>query len=172
MSVEKAAKLHQGPPPAVMEELRERLSDHEIQGLETLFTLRTTARQVDNAFSEWMADTVGSVARYQILMALLATKGNGISHTDIGAAMGVTRPTVSGLMAGLERDGFVKSYVDRDDRRKLIARLTSKGEAVINKAFEANLVRFRSVFASLSTAELTGLMELLHRVRKSLPPAG
>ena len=172
MSVEKAAPLHKGPPPAVMEQLRRRLSDHEVQGLEMLLALRTTARQVDNAFSEWMADTVGSVARYQILMALLASKGNGISHTAIGAAMGVTRPTVSGLMAGLERDGFVKSYVDRDDRRKLIARLTSKGEAAIKKAFEANLVRLHSVFASFSTAELTGLMELLHHLRKSLPSAG
>ena len=141
MSVEKAAKLHQRNYSGHGGAARAPFSDHEAQGLETLFTLRTTARQVDNAFSEWMADTVGSVARYQILMALLATKGNGISHTDIGAAMGVTRPTVSGLMAGLERDGFVKSYVDRDDRRKLIARLTSKGEAVINKAFEANSVQ-------------------------------
>lgn len=102
-------------------------------------------------------------------MALLAAKGNGISHKDIGAAMGVTRATVSGLMTGLERDGFVKSYVDRDDRRKQIARLTSKGETVINKTFEANLARFRSVFASLSSTELTNLMKLLHRVREVSP---
>jgi len=47
--------------------------------------------------------------------------------------------------------------------------LTSKGDAVINKAFEANLARFRSVFASLSPAELTNLMELLHRVREGFP---
>ncbi len=166
MGIQTAAKLTQGPPPAVMEEMRKRLSDREVRGLEAMFMLRATARQVENAFGEWMADTVGSVARYQILMALLATKGNGISNKDIGAAMGVTRATVSGLMAGLERDGFVKSYVDRDDRRKQIARLTSKGDAVINKAFEANLARFRSVFASLSPAELTSLMELLHRVRE------
>lgn len=56
------------------------------------------------------------------------------------------------LLAALEREGFVKSYVDRDDRRKLIARLTSRGEGLINKAFEVNLARFRAVFASLSPA--------------------
>jgi DNA-binding MarR family transcriptional regulator len=66
-------------------------------------------------------------------------------------------------MTALKREGFVKSYVDRDDRRQLIARLTSKGDAVIRKAFEANLARFRSVFASLSSAELTSLTVLLHR---------
>jgi DNA-binding MarR family transcriptional regulator len=31
--------------------------------------------------------------------------------------MGVTHATVSGLMAALEREGFVKSDVDPDDRR-------------------------------------------------------
>ena len=80
-----------------------------------------------------MAGSVGSVARYQILMALWASKGTGISQKDIVAAMGVTRPTVSGLMAALERDGLVKSTVDGQDRRKQIARLTAKGEAVIKK---------------------------------------
>jgi DNA-binding MarR family transcriptional regulator len=154
------------PPLAVMEEIRRRLSEREVHGLEALFALRATAQQVDNALNEWMAGTVGSVARYQILMALWATKGKGIPHTDIVAAMGVTRATVSGLMAALEREGFVKSYVDRDDRRKLIARLTSRGDAVIRKAFELTLTRFRAVFASLSSAELTSLMTLLHRVRE------
>jgi hypothetical protein len=48
---------------------------------------------VDNALNEWMAGTVGSPARFKILMALWATKGKGISHKDIVRAMGVTRAT-------------------------------------------------------------------------------
>jgi DNA-binding MarR family transcriptional regulator len=95
-----------------------------------MFALRTTAQQVDNALNEWMAGTVGSAARFKILMALWATKGKGIPHKDIVRAMGVTRATVSGLMAALESEGLVKSHMDREDRRKLIARLTSKGPGV------------------------------------------
>ncbi len=161
------AKRVQGPPPAVMEEIRKRLSAREVQGMEALFTLRATAQQADNVVSEWMAGTVGSVARYQILMALRATKGDGIPHKDIVEAMGVTRATVSGLMAALEREGFVKSTVDRDDRRKLIARLTPRGEAVIKKAFDVNIARFHKLFASLSSADLARLTALLDRVRES-----
>jgi len=166
-----APKLHVGPPPAVMEEIRRRLSERDVQGLQALFALRAAAQQADNALSEWMADTVGSFARYQILMALWATKGKGIPHKDIVAAMGVTRATVSGLMAALEREGFVKSSVDRDDRRKLIAKLTARGEAVITKAFEFNAARLHAMFASLSSAELTSLTALLHRVRESVTTA-
>ena len=151
-----------------MQEIHRRLSEHEAQGLGVLFALRATAQHVDNTISEWMTGTVGSAARYQILMALWATKGAGIPHKDIVAAMSVTRATVSGLMSALEREGFVKSTVDREDRRKLIARLTAKGEAAIKKAFEVNLARFRKLFASLSAAELASLMVLLDRVRESL----
>ena len=56
--------------------------------------------------------------------------------------------------------------MDQKDRRKLIARLTTKGRTVIETAFEANLARFRAVFASLSSDELTGLTALLHRLRQ------
>jgi DNA-binding MarR family transcriptional regulator len=160
------AKRGSGPPPAVLEEIRKHLSPREMQGVEALFALRATAQQADNAVGEWMAGTVGSVARYQILMALWATKGDGIPHKDIVEAMGVTRATVSGLMAALEREGFIKSTVDRDDRRKQVARLTAKGEAVIKKAFDVNLGRFRTLFASLSSADLTHLTDLLKRVRE------
>jgi DNA-binding MarR family transcriptional regulator len=172
MGIRQSATRPPGPPPAVMEEIRRRLSEWEVQGLEALFALRATAQQVDNALSEWMAGTVGSAARFHILMALWATKGKGIPHKDIVAAMGVTRATVSGLMAALEREGFVKSYVDPDDHRQLIARLTAKGEAVISKEFEVIRARLRAVFASLSSAELTRLTALLHRVREGFaaPP--
>jgi DNA-binding MarR family transcriptional regulator len=74
-----------------------------------------------------MTDTVGSFARYKILMALWITKGKAVPHKDIVAAMGVTRATVSGLMAALEREGFVKSYVHRDECRKIDRSIDRKG---------------------------------------------
>lgn len=171
MSVRKPVERPPGPPPAVMEKIRQHLSERELQGLRTVFTLRATAQHVDNTISEWMAGSVGSVARYQILMALWASKGKGISHKHIVAAMGVTRATVSGLMTALERDGLVESQVDGEDRRKLIARLTAKGEAVIKKQHALNLVKFRAVFTSLTSEELSSLTALLHRFRKAFAAA-
>ena len=152
-----------GPPTEVLQKIRQGLSNRDAQGLRAVFALRGTAQRVDNAIGEWMAGSVGSAARYQVLMALWASEGKGISHTEIVAAMGVTRATVSGLMAGLERDGLVKSCVDPVDRRKQIARLTQKGEAVIKKQHALNVVKFDVVFASFTLEELASLTELLHR---------
>jgi len=166
MTTRTSSRLLPTPPPAVMEELRRRLSGRGRQVLEAVFALRTTAQQLDNAITERLAGPAGTPARYQILMLLWAARGSGVPHTEIVAAMGVTRATVSGLMAALERQGFVRSSVDRDDRRKLLATLTAEGEAVIGKAFEANTSRLRAAFASLSSAELTTFMALLQRVRE------
>jgi DNA-binding MarR family transcriptional regulator len=154
------------PPPAILEALRSRFSGRELQALETVFALRAAAQQAENAITEWLADTVGSPARYKILMLLWAAGGRRVPHKDIVAAMEVTRATVCELMAALEREGLVSSAVDRDDRRQLLASLTSRGEAVISKAQEINKARLRRVFASLSSAELTQFTSLLQRVRE------
>ena len=84
--------------------------------------------------------------------------------------MGVTRATVSGLMAALERDGLVKSHSDEEDRRKLIVHLTAKGETTIKKAFGTSLDHFRAVFSSLSAAEPTQLTNLRRRIGAGFAP--
>jgi DNA-binding MarR family transcriptional regulator len=167
MATRTPPRLPPALPPAVMEAIRKRLSRREMQAVETVFALRTTAQQVDNAITEWFAGTAGSPARYQILMMLWAAGGNGVPHKDIVAATGVTRATVSGLMTALEREGLVRSSVDHDDRRQLLASLTSRGEAVISMAQEANTTRLRPVVASLSSADLATLTALLRRFREA-----
>ena len=162
----RSGKHGSGPPPGVMEEIRKRLSEREVRGMQALFALRACAQQMDNALNEWLADTAGSFARFQILMALRAAKSREIPYNHIVSALGVTRATVSGLITALERDGLVKSCPDEKDRRKLIVRLSAKGEALSRKAFDTSLDRFRAVFAFGSAAELTQLTALLHRLRE------
>lgn len=166
MTARTPPRLPPALPPTVMEAIRKRLLSREMQAVETVFALRATAQQVDNAINEWFAGTAGSPARFQILMMLWAAEGKGVPHKDIVAAMGVTRATVSGLMAALEREGLVRSSVDPDDRRQLLASLTAKGEAVISKAQETNTARLGTVIAALSSADLTTLTALLHRFRE------
>jgi DNA-binding MarR family transcriptional regulator len=50
--------------------------------------------------------SAGTPARFQILMLLWAARGRDVPHKEIVAALGVTRATVSGLMAALERDSL------------------------------------------------------------------
>ena len=166
MRAGKPGQLPTKPPSAVMAALRARLSGREQQAFGAVFVLRAAAQQMDNAVTAWMADTAATPARFQVLMLLWAARGRGVPHKEIVAALGVTRATVSGLMAALERDGLLTSAVASDDRRNLLAGLTAKGEVIVEKAIETNRARLRTAFAALSSQELTSLATLLERVRQ------
>ena len=168
VSAGKPNQLPPEPPSLVAGALFSRMSPREQQMLRTVFVVRSTARQMDNAVSEWMADSAASPARFQILALLWAAKKRGVPHKEIVAALGVTRATVSGLMAALERDGLVTSAECSDDRRSVLAGLTRKGEAVVEKAIEGNKVKLRTVFGGMSPDELTTLTTLLERVRQGV----
>ena len=163
-------RLPSEPPPTVMEALCKRFAGQDLPALDVVFALRMTAQQVDNTITEWMADTAGTPARFQILGLLWASGAGGVPHKEIVKALEVTRATVSGLMTSLERDGLVKSTVDRDDRRNLIATLTSRGRAIVEKAIDANATSLRAALAPLSATELKTLASLLQRLRQGFIP--
>ena len=163
-------RLPSEPPPTVMDALRKRFTGQELPALDVVFALRMTAQQVDNTITEWMADTAGTPARFQILVLLWASETSGVPHKEIVKALEVTRATVSGLMTSLERDGLVKSTVDRDDRRNLVATLTSRGRAIVEKAIDSNTAPLHAALASLSANELKTLKSLLQRLRQGFTP--
>jgi DNA-binding MarR family transcriptional regulator len=163
-------RLPPEPPPTVMEALRKRFTGHDLPAIDVIFALRMTAQQMDNAITEWMAGTAGTPARFQILVLLWASETSGVPHKEIVKALEVTRATVSGLMTSLERDGLVRSTVDHDDRRNLIATLTSRGRAIVEKAIDANATSLRAALAPLSATELRTLASLLLRLRQGFIP--
>jgi DNA-binding MarR family transcriptional regulator len=154
------------PPLHVQEALRRRLSPARRQRLETIFLLRSTAQQMENAASEWFAGTIGSAARFQTLILLWAADGRPVQHQEIIAALRVKRATVSALMFSLEQDGLLQSVSDRQDRRRLLATLTSKGEKVITDAMDLNAMRLEEVMHDLSSEDLEVLQGLLGRLRE------
>ena len=160
------------PPQHVQDAIGRRLSGVRLQRLETVFLLRSTAQQVENAVTEWFRGTAGSAARFQTLILLWAARGRPVPHQEIIAWLRVKRATVSSLMFSLEQDGLVQSVPDRQDRRRLLATLTSKGEKVATDAMDLNAVRLEQVMLDLSSEELDVLQKLLRRVREAFvhPP--
>lgn len=158
-------RLPSEPSPTVKEALRKRLSRQDLPAFGVVIALRMAAQQMENAITEWMSDNAGSPARFQILSLLWASESGGVPHKEIVQALQVTRATVSGLMAALERDGLVKSVTARDDRRNLIANLTSRGRTMFEQAIDRNVASLRAAFATLSGDELATLDALLQRLR-------
>lgn len=155
-----------------MQAVRRRLPARGVAAIETIRTLRMTAQQVDNTVSAWFADTAGSPARFQVMLLLWASEARGVPYKDIAANLGVTRATVSGLMAGLDRDGFIRAESAPGDRRVQLARLTEAGEAAIARALDLNGQRLEKALVDLSAEELGMLADLLRRLGTGFTAGG
>ena len=81
MSARKPSQLPSEPPSAVMSALRNRLSGREQQMFGAVFVVRASAQQMDNAITEWMAESAATPARFQILM-LLGAQRDVACHTS------------------------------------------------------------------------------------------
>ena len=75
----------------------------------------------------------------------------------LAAAEQVRPPTISGVVAGLERDGLVRRRPDARDRRVQWVHATAKGRRVLSRARRRRIGAFVSRLRGLSSEELATL---------------
>jgi DNA-binding MarR family transcriptional regulator len=88
----------------------------------------------------------------------------------LAGAEGVSAPTMSRLVDGLERDGLVVREPDPDDARGVLVRSTSKGSRTLTQGRRARVRALAVGLRRLSADELTTVArgaELIERVARS-----
>ena len=87
---------------------------------------------------------------------------------DLGELLLVSRSNITGLIDHLEQRKFVTRTVDTADRRARFARITSSGEALLEKLVPAHYQAVRSLLQEITAHEKETLLGLLKRMRESL----
>ncbi len=86
---------------------------------------------------------------------------------DLAASNGCTRPTMTGIVDTLEKNGLVTRQPNSNDRRSLLVTLTGKGKAL--EGSTPNLDRiFANCCVGLSAEEFQQLGFLLEKLDQSL----
>lgn len=105
-----------------------------------------------------------SFARYEALMLLLLSRRGSLPLGKMGARLQVHPASVTNLIDGLERVGYVTRAPHPSDRRTTLATITARGREVAAAATEAlNKLRFGT--EPLDQDELATLTDILHRLR-------
>jgi len=108
------------------------------------------------------------------LNALMVLKGagpDGISLSEIGRALVVTKANVTGLIDRLERDGLVERRTHAD-RRVTLAALTAKGADLLAQALPRHGDSLSDLLSFLSDDDKSQLIELLTNLRRGLRAYG
>ncbi len=105
---------------------------------------------------------------YALLVRLATTGGERL--TDLAAAFGVGKPTLSRQVAVLERLRLIERSADPHDARAQILRLTPDGANQVAAARAARRERFRGLLARWPDEDVATLAQLLHRFNRLEDP--
>lgn len=89
------------------------------------------------------------------------------SPSDIAENLGVTRGTITGLLDGLEREGYVERCHDSRDRRALTIKMTDKTRQFLDGFLHTSVLAL-SHSVPLDEAEKCTLTEWLSRIENAM----
>lgn len=96
------------------------------------------------------------------LLCVLMARPYGMG--ELGAALGLAKSSLSGLVDRSERNGLVSREPDRQDTRAVRVALTPRGRALAGTFFAETCRRVEKLPAGLDAAEREALAALLGRV--------
>lgn len=113
---------------------------------------------------DWLESHGLSTGRFMVLMVLTVRSDEGMAPSEIAERARVTRATVTGLIDGLEGEGYVERAPWMQDRRRVLVRLTPSGRALMEELLPTHLGRINQVMQGLTPAELQELRRLAARI--------
>ena len=146
------------------------LSAADVRVVRSFVAIRVAAQRVENAVGAWVVDSDLTGAKFSLLLTL-ATAEIPMKLSEIRRRLGTTQANVTGLVGGLEQDGFVRRSASSEDRRVTYLRLTPTGRRALDAALPTYLSQGRSALRALSARELEALVDLLARLSRGLDAA-
>ena len=113
------------PKYKYLTEHTETYSNIDASSLE-LFYLYLIYQKINHVMERYFAGRGLSEGKFKILMLLFDAKDHSLSPTELAKQSNVTKATITGLLDGLVRDGFVSRTHQNKDKRKISIELTKR----------------------------------------------
>lgn len=107
-----------------------------------------------------------TVPQYRLLSAV--TESPTARSGELAERIGVSAPTTTRMLSGLERAGIVRRAVAPGDRRATTVALTAKGRRLLVRKEALISEKRRALYDSLTASERRQAQELLSRLAEAI----
>jgi DNA-binding MarR family transcriptional regulator len=145
------ADLDAEPDPAHDERIRYRAFQDVLR----------TASALDRAATDVLADLDLTAGAFFALIELGAESPRGLAPSELARRLGVARRTATLYVDILERNGWAARHPHPDDRRMVLAALTTTGAELVARVGEAYAFRLARLLGDLAAPQAARLTELL-----------
>lgn len=136
---------------------------------DTLIQLVGVARELEHELTSKLSYFGLSNGKLKVLISVLNHE-HPLNPSELADDIGVTRATMTGLLNGLEKEGFIKRNI-LDDRRKTAIYLTEKGKSVLNTLIPLYSNYVTKIFSKTTEEEQQFLVNLLVKITDGLHDA-
>lgn len=102
------------------------------------------------------------------MAALQQLRGGPITVSELAARLGLSLPTVSGVLADLDRAGFVGRHPDPADRRRTIAAIVNAQAPLIDEWLDGAASPLARVLDKLSPSEQQAFVKAMDLLETEL----
>jgi DNA-binding MarR family transcriptional regulator len=113
-------------------------------------------------------DVASGVSAARLSALSVVVFAGPITLGRLAAAEQVRPPTISGIVAGLERDGLVRRRPDTRDRRVHWVHATAKGRRVLSRARRRRIEAFVSRLRGLPPEDLAALERVAELIEQAV----
>ena len=156
------------PKGEVLRKTAERYPEIDADVMEIMHHIKRLSSGNDCGFQAALEPYRLSEGRFYVLCCLFAeeiAEHPAPSPSEIAELLGVTRATITGLLDGLERDGYLERRHDSSDRRALTIHMAAKGREVLEAFIPQQCRRTNAQMACLLPEEKQTLIALLARIQ-------
>ncbi len=160
--------LHNLPGHQAVEHVLKPLPGIQSSSIETYLLFLRVASDVFAAQQKHLARFGLSDGKLSVLFQLLLAAEAPLSPSQLAERVGVTRATITDLVAGLERDGLLRREVSAEDGRMALLHLTEAGHALLDELLPEHFQRLQRLMQALSEQEKRELIRLLCKISQNL----
>ncbi len=152
-----------------LQERAVRYPDLDVGAVEATLSLLRVAGDVLEGMGAHLARQGISQGRFLVLILLSRRCAEaGMSPSDLAQCLDVSRANITGLLDGLEKDGFVRRRQHPEDRRALTIHLTVAGHDFLEAMLPEHYRRIAGLMVHLAPDERRELTQLLGKVARGV----
>ncbi|MGB9812932.1 MAG: MarR family winged helix-turn-helix transcriptional regulator [Thermovenabulum sp.] len=133
-----------------------------------LVELSNFFRVIVDSFDEIFKKYGISRSKFNVLLILGKEKEEGLSLSQIGERMKVSKANITKLIDRMEKENLVERKYDKRDRRIVRAELTLKGKELFRVIFPEYKEQWQRIISALENEEKDYLIMILKKIEKRI----
>lgn len=157
-------ELKDFPDRKTLEKFKSKYAVMDLPGLESWLEILNVAGRLEEELNEFLQQFDLQQSRF-FIMILLARNPDGISLSGLSRGIGVANPTMTGIVARMERAGLVERRDSPHSKRESWIFLSEEGRTLLERVLPAHYRNVAEKMKQLTKEDHRSLKAILDRIR-------